>query len=357
VDVAWFSDGQQYVPKWLQKRNKHFSFPLAVPRVVEERQRLSGPYDVVQIWSGDACIYSFSRKLRHDGRMSVLINDTHGLEQRWWQVRLQEGRAGRAAAVPWRQRVVYPLVRLNQVAWSARLSDHMVCHTASDMAYVVDRGWVAAEKVTCIPHGVGDSFLNAEAQVSCQRGRGLLFVGTWEPCKGIHDLTEAFAAISAQRPGIRLSLLGTRLPEEQVLAAFPSNLAPLIRVVPVMSEAELIQEYLAHDIFLFPSLYEGFGMVLLEAMACGLPIVTTPVGGAPDVIDDGVDGFVVPSRDAAILADRVLGLLADAQLREVVGLIARSKAARYAWPRIANTYERLYECLIHEQSGVACERE
>jgi len=119
-----------------------------------------------------------------------------------------------------------------------------------------------------------------------------------------------------------------------------------IRVVPLLSESELIDEYLAHDVFLFPSLYEGFGMVVLEAMACGLSVVATPVGGAADIIEDGVDGFLVPFRDSQALAETALRLLDSESLRETVEDRARRKASGYSWGQIVNTYEALYAQLL-----------
>jgi len=116
--------------------------------------------------------------------------------------------------------------------------------------------------------------------------------------------------------------------------------------LPVLSEQELVDQYLIHKVVLFPSLYEGFGMVVLEAMACGLPVVTTPIGGMADVIEDGVTGVFAPLRDSYALAEAALGLLADEQRRRKMGARARERAQAFTWAKVADQHESLYQTLL-----------
>jgi glycosyltransferase involved in cell wall biosynthesis len=87
----------------------------------------------------------------------------------------------------------------------------------------------------------------------------------------------------------------------------------------------------AHDVFVFPSLFEGFGLVLLEAMAMGLPIITTSHTAGPDLIEEGREGFIVPIRDANAIADRLARLHADRTLRDEMSSNARRRAAEFTW--------------------------
>lgn len=111
-----------------------------------------------------------------------------------------------------------------------------------------------------------------------------------------------------------------------------------------MSEEEQIKIYKSHSIFIFPSVYEGFGMVFLEAMASGLPVVTTDTGGVGDIIENGVDGFIVPRRNSQAIADAVEKLLANPDLQEKIGKRAKEKAKNYVWKktteRVLNIYEK-----------------
>jgi len=92
-----------------------------------------------------------------------------------------------------------------------------------------------------------------------------------------------------------------------------------------------------------PSLYESFGLVALEAMACGTPVIASRVGGLQHTVDDGVTGFLVPAGEPDALADKLRLLLVDSELRERLGANARRKAQAYTWQVVAKHILALYE--------------
>ncbi|MDQ2766608.1 MAG: glycosyltransferase family 4 protein, partial [Gemmatimonadota bacterium] len=99
----------------------------------------------------------------------------------------------------------------------------------------------------------------------------------------------------------------------------------------------------AGDLFTMPSLSEGLPLALVEAMSFGLPVVVTRVGGVPEVVTDGVEGFLVPPSDPSALAAALDALLDDAPRRQQMGAAARTRALRdYALSTMADRYERLY---------------
>ena len=106
-----------------------------------------------------------------------------------------------------------------------------------------------------------------------------------------------------------LTILGCGIPPADVLAALPEVLRPHVTVVDRVSEEEVVAQYRRHDLLVFPSTYEGFGLVVLEAMSQGLPVVATPVGCVPDLVRDGETGVIVPLRDSAALAEAVTRLM------------------------------------------------
>jgi starch synthase len=93
----------------------------------------------------------------------------------------------------------------------------------------------------------------------------------------------------------------------------------------------VLAEMAAHDVFVFPSLFEGFGLVLLEAMAMGLPIITTPHTAGPDLISDGVEGFIVPIRSSAAIAERLDLLRREPERRQAMSERARSRSREFTW--------------------------
>ena len=104
--------------------------------------------------------------------------------------------------------------------------------------------------------------------------------------------------------------------------------------------SQIQEEFCRADLFVLPTLAEGMALVHLEAMACGVPVITTPNCGS--VVRDGIDGFIVPIRDAQALADRMQQLLEDRSLRARMGAAARERARDFTWQRYG---ERLLDAL------------
>jgi D-inositol-3-phosphate glycosyltransferase len=101
--------------------------------------------------------------------------------------------------------------------------------------------------------------------------------------------------------------------------------------------------YSAAEIVVVPSYYESFGMVALEAMACGTPVVASQVGGLAFLVQDGITGYTVPVEDPQILADRLVLLLKDEHLRQQMGQHAAEEAKKYAWQNIAEQLIAVYQ--------------
>ena len=107
--------------------------------------------------------------------------------------------------------------------------------------------------------------------------------------------------------------------------------------------------YSAAEAVVVPSLYESFGMVALEAMACGTPVVASEVGGLAFLVQDGVTGFTVPVDDPSALADRLLHIITDPELKKKLGQQAAELAQDYDWHLIAERILQLYEIVIREK--------
>jgi glycosyltransferase involved in cell wall biosynthesis len=157
----------------------------------------------------------------------------------------------------------------------------------------------------------------------------VLFVGGLGQAKGLGYLLQAAAGLGRH---VVLTLIGKRLspviPEQAVLDRH--------RWIPSLPHDELLAEMSRQDVLVFPSLHEGFGLVILEAMSRGLVVITTPHTGGPDVIQEGQDGFIVPIRSSEAIAEKLELLARDrsrlAAMREAAFLTAQ----RYSWER----YER-----------------
>lgn len=159
----------------------------------------------------------------------------------------------------------------------------------------------------------------------------LLYVGSLTQRKGLSYLLDAVERV---RDHVELTLIGTKpvadcAPLEAALRQH--------RWVESLPHAEILGEMRRHDLLLFPSLFEGFGLVMLEAMSQGLPVVATPHTAGPDVITDGEDGFLVPIRSAEAIADKISLLLSHPARLSEMRQAAWETARRHTWEEYRRT--------------------
>lgn len=153
----------------------------------------------------------------------------------------------------------------------------------------------------------------------------VLFVGSLGQRKGLSYL---FAACRLLGASVSLTVIG-RKPLD-ACAILDRELAT-VRWIPSCPHQEILAEMAAHDVFVFPSLFEGFGLVLLEAMAMGLPVITTPHTAGPDIIREGVDGFIVPIRDSGAIAAHLERLHREPALLAEMSARARERSREFTW--------------------------
>ena len=196
--------------------------------------------------------------------------------------------------------------------------------------------------------------------------RMLLYVGRIEPLKGIDVLIEAISEMRdrgvLEEIPFCLSLIGGESDassevENMELIRLQElrrryNLEGLITFLGKKSQDTLPYYYSAAEAVVVPSQYESFGMVALEAMACGTPVVASQVGGLAFLIQDGRTGYMVPSNEPTQLADRLTRLLKDQKLRQQMGKNAAELARNYSWEIIARKIVELYNQVIADQTRI-----
>jgi glycosyltransferase involved in cell wall biosynthesis len=187
-----------------------------------------------------------------------------------------------------------------------------------------------------------------------QEARLVLFVGNLEPRKQVDILLRALARARERVANVRLLVVGSGESagvEDQTARlqklSLELGLSEVVRFTGRLGEDALLDAYAAADVFALPSSSEAQGIVALEAMACGLTVVATAVGGLRGTIDDGRTGYLVPTGDVAALANRLEAVLAEAPLRTTIGAAARREVGvRFAWSRsVEQTLEVYREVL------------
>jgi D-inositol-3-phosphate glycosyltransferase len=251
-------------------------------------------------------------------------------------------------------------------------ADRIVAATPAEFAQLLWLYQADVNKVTVIPPGVDickfypippDEAKEYIGVPPC--GRMLLFVGRIEPLKGLDVLIEAIG-IMHQKDVLKenpfcLVIIGGEPEESSEQANIEMSrikalseeygLNDLVTFLGKRSQDSLPYYYSAAEAVVVPSQYESFGMVALEAMACGKPVVASQIGGLAYLVQDGVTGFTVPVDDQVELADRLTLLLQDPILRDRMGKQAVRVAQDYAWDKIADKLIVVYDGLLNNSSS------
>ena len=215
------------------------------------------------------------------------------------------------------------------------------------------------DKIVVIPNGINLEGFNVRySKKECREKLGLplgkkilLYFGYLSPYKGPDVLVKAMTKIIKDVPDAELVFAGKGVMREELeMLSKDLGIEKNVKFAGFVEERLKPLYYKAADVFCLPSTMstESFGIVNLEAMACGVPIVASKIGGVPDVVKDGENGLLAPPKDSDALADAIIYLLENDEVREKMGKSGREKVKDYSWGRIAEETERVYKRVISE---------
>lgn len=257
--------------------------------------------------------------------------------------------------------------RINGERQVMRMADRIVAATQAEEAQLEFLYGVEDQKIVIIPPGVDvsrfypipdDEAKEAIGHSGCPRM--LLFVGRIEPLKGVDTLIRALAIVresgELEKQCYSLAIIGgdPGAPTEKMTVEMTRlralctelNMEDLVLFLGKRAQDTLPYYYSAADILIMPSYYESFGMVALEAMACGTPVIASQVGGLAFLVQDGITGFVVPGGDPCVLAKALTKLIQQPELRMRLGKQAAEYASWYSWDKISTRIRGVYEELL-----------
>jgi D-inositol-3-phosphate glycosyltransferase len=253
-----------------------------------------------------------------------------------------------------------PELRIRIEAELAEQANLLIAST-DDEAHELIAGYGAdPERVCVVPPGVDLGMFqpmdraDARREIGYRSGRLLLFVGRLERLKGVEVAIRALGLLrDRQHDDVRLLILGEdshegEESETERLKAIASEVRVRDRVDFVGSVAhhELPYFYAAADVCVMPSYSESFGLVALEAQACGCPVVASGVSGLRSVVRDEVSGYLIDEHDPAAYAERIGRLLENSELAQQMGRRGRLLAQRFSWSRTADRLEELFEQVV-----------
>ena len=358
-------------------------------RVVHLKAGLEGPYDKNLVYNH---IDEFTRNLLQFAQREGLVYDI--IHSHYWL----SGLVAQVLRREWKIPVIQMFHTLgkvkNRIARRAEqlesprrvdserrvmnFADRLVAANPLEKAQMIWLYGADPARIESIPCGVDLELFRPRSRREAtayldmpEEHRMVLFVGRIEPLKGVDVLIRAMSMVVQKHPELRDQLCLCIIGGEA--EASPENMDREMRHLQEMREGldiadvvtflgkreqtALPYHYSAAEVCVVPSHYESFGMVALEAMACGTPVIASKVGGLTFTVKDGHTGFLVPSDDPGALADRLSLLLTNPRLRRDMGEHAAKLATRYGWSAIAGQIVATYRDLTAHGRPRVCYRE
>lgn len=340
------------IPGGLGERARLALFPFFLAHHLRRLGRTL-PFDVVDGSAGD--LWAYAAALPAAAR-PLIVYRSHGSPLIYYEERTQEARLGRLK-VSWRDHLYFGRIKTLEQRASLARSDLAIFLSRKEAAFAAARLGAEPGRSHVVPLGIAAGFLGREmAPTPMAAGAPLRIavIGHYIPRKGVHYAVEALRAVLAAHPEVAVSFLGTGVPAAQVVRDLDPAWQARVSVVPYYTNESLPELLRDHHIKLFPTLAEGFGKALVEAMACGLAAVGTDAEGVLDILEDGRAGLVVPRRDPTALADALTRLIADRDLLDRMRRAAHARAQAFSWHRSAARRLELYHQALRARAQAAC---
>jgi len=346
VDAIW-SDS---LGRRIRHGNLHLLLELprtyarAAARAVREKT-----YDVVHVNQPHG--FRAARIVHRLAPGTVFIHRSHGFELnvedtlRPW--RAMYGSDERSGVRRISSRAIASLLARHGRAIAAEADGHIVS-SSLDANFLRDRLGVAAEKVAVIPQAAPESYTRTAAPpMTAERLGRVLHVAQFAFFKAPMITASAMNRMAEADTRLRFTWVCDRDSEAAIRALLTAETNERTNIVPWTTQEELRDLYDAHDVFLFPSFFEGFGKAFLEAMSRGLCVVASDVGGMHDVIDSGKNGILIPPGNAKTLADQALAIVNDLPRATAMSAAAAQTAREYSWERVARETAAFYQSRLN----------
>lgn len=347
VETCWASS----LPHRIRHPNLHALFELTrsyaevLSRTPEVRYDV---YQFNQVFAHRAA--RFHKQHRLDG---VFVTRSHGYEARaletldLWHARLRVPRRRWMTRLPG---LAIDSMILRASADAARWSDGLLVSCQEDQDFVMTRYGIAPERVAMIPQAPPPEYQRMPVTAfTRQRTRGLLFVGPLRMWKGVHVLRAILGPLLSEADETTATLVVPEADREAAGSLVGPDLRSRLTVRGPISQAELMTAYDTHGILLFPSLFEGFGKVVVEAMSRGMCVVASRLGAARLAIEDGRTGRLVTPGDSMTFEEAVRVLLRDPERLLQMGRDAQTAAAHLTWEAFAQESASFYRRLLEQR--------
>lgn len=259
-----------------------------------------------------------------------------------------------------------PGERMDAESMVVACSDLLVANAEEERRQLIELYGADPDRVEIVAPGVDRAFFSPGAAEGARSAIGfdgdgslMLFVGRIQPLKGVDIAVQALAQLSDA--STTLMIVGGASGQEgsgqvdRIMAMIDElDLSDRVLFVEPQPHYALSTYYRAADLLIMPSRSESFGLVALEAAASGIPVVAAAVGGLRTLVQDGVTGYLIDSRDPSDYVEAIDRILGDPTLQAALGAAASVTASRYPWSGLASRLRRMYLDLVEAEASVDC---
>jgi glycosyltransferase involved in cell wall biosynthesis len=309
------------------------------------------PIDVIDASTGDTWLWA--KLFRRFSHKTALITRSHGLEHSMHLENLKES-GTENLNLSWKYPLYHGGLRLWEVKTSIANTDMTLMLNSRDQDYAYKEWGLSSKKLAVVPNGIPKEFINLPWQSTPQSADstfGIAQVGSFIARKGIKYSILALNNILQRFDNVKMSFLGTGCAEGQVLENFSPDVRHKITVIPTYNHETLPDLLQGHQIKLFPTLFEGFGLTLIEAMACGLVPITTSTPGFMEMIVNHQNGILVPLRNSKAIENALEELILNRSQLNRMRQNAYKTAQDYSWVNIAQKNLALYQQILQQKKA------
>tara|TARA_B100001248_G_scaffold262537_1_gene259236 strand:+ start:207 stop:1325 length:1119 start_codon:yes stop_codon:yes gene_type:complete len=305
------------------------------------RERLASKhYDLVEFYGGE---FGWAVRALHQAKKRpVIVAHTNGLELlAKEQEKLYEPEPTGLKA--------YTAKIYRHLDWSAfECADYLVTICQADIDYALEQKLFKPDEVAVVSPGIDPEYLKAPCKT--EREHRVAFIGSWIGRKDTKSLVAVMTRLLQEDLRLAFDIFGTSQEQDKIHEEFPFELRPRVFVYPSLSRQGMQQQLAKAKVFFFPSLYEGFGMAIAEAMACGCAVVSTRTGFGAD-LKDGEDALTCDFQDVEGMSQAIKKLLDNEALREKIARAGYDKVQKLTWSAQVDKLEQLYKNWMNLQQN------
>jgi len=344
VDAIWADELSHRV----KHGNLHYLLeqPGACQKAIASRVA-QHDYDVIHV--SESAAYLAAKHHRKNSGNAVFVCRSHGLELRAleclnaWHRKLgiQKRILPKALAG-----YLIDAGKERSCRLAAKYADGHIVSCSESQDFLITRFNVSADHIACIPQAPPEQYKQSIKPMTQRRMRQMLFIGPVKIWKGIHAFCEVWNQLSFEETELKLTWVCPDDEWPEARSMLSHTALERTSFIGHLSQSKLMKLYDEHGIFLFPSLFEGFGKAPLEAMTRGLCVVASDTGGMRDVVRHDVDGLLIEPGSLDQLKMAILSLHKNWAMAQRISASARETAMGYSWERVAFEMIAFYEQLI-----------